>query len=126
MNRVNRYSVGVDGIDPNGNLVKYSDYEELQRKVEALAVEGAGLKSAGNKMFLTAISLMADPDVSVDHARDIKDWEGMKTPATDAALAEVRAQAIDEFGIYHNFSGKLMIQVEAKKYAEKLRKESGQ
>lgn len=99
---------------------------EIQRKVEVLTGENSALKSAGNKMFISAIGLMEDPDIEVDHDRDIKDWEAMKTPATDAALAEIRAQAIDEFGIYHNFSGKLMIQVEAKKYAEKLRKESGQ
>lgn len=62
---VKRYSVGVDGVDPNGNLVKYTDYAALERKlvesqrdfraadatienlqmqVEKLAAENAGLK----------------------------------------------------------------------------------
>jgi len=44
-----------------------------------------------------------------------------ETPATDAYLNSVRADAVDEFGKYHNFSGKLFIQQEAKKYAAKLR-----
>lgn len=48
----------------------------------------------------------------------------LATPATDALLNTVRADAIDEFGRYHNFSGKLLIQDEAKKYAEKLRTET--
>ena len=44
-----------------------------------------------------------------------------ETPATDAFLAEVRAQGVDMFGQYHNFSEKLFIQKEAKKFAAQLR-----
>ena len=33
---VNRYSVGVDGIDPNGNLVRYKDYAELEQRIAEL------------------------------------------------------------------------------------------
>ncbi|KKF68308.1 hypothetical protein [Citrobacter amalonaticus] len=62
-----------------------------------LAAENAGLKASGNKMFLSAVSLMEDPELKIDHARDIKDWERIKTPATDAFLAEVRAQGVEEF-----------------------------
>lgn len=32
---VKRYSVGVDGVDQNGNLVKYSDYQALLDELEA-------------------------------------------------------------------------------------------
>lgn len=46
----------------------------------------------------------------------------VKTPATDVFLAEVRAQGVDMFGRYHNFSEKLFIQKEAKKFAAQLRK----
>ncbi|HDT2137397.1 TPA: hypothetical protein RCG89_004778, partial [Enterobacter roggenkampii] len=45
-----------------------------------------------------------------------------ETPALDAFLAEVRAQGVDMFGQYHNFSEKLFIQKEAKKFADQLRK----
>jgi len=31
---VKRYSVGVDGTDPNGNLVKYEDYAALEQRLE--------------------------------------------------------------------------------------------
>lgn len=30
---VKRYSVGVDGVDQNGNLVKYSDYAALEQRL---------------------------------------------------------------------------------------------
>lgn len=66
-------------------------------KFSALAAENAGLKAAGNKMFLSAISLMEDPELKIDHARDIKDWERIKTPATDAFLSEVRAQGVEMY-----------------------------
>ncbi|GEM_PF-1705886 len=45
-----------------------------------------------------------------------------KTPATDAHQAELRAQGVDMFGQYHNFSEKLLIQKEAQKFAAQLRK----
>ena len=44
-----------------------------------------------------------------------------ETPATDAAIAELRAQGVDEFGIYHNFNDKQNIAAEAKKFAANLR-----
>lgn len=47
-----------------------------------------------------------------------------ETPATDAFLAEVLAQGVDMFGQYHNFSEKLFIQKEAKKFAAQLRQEA--
>lgn len=71
-------------------------YEELEAKCNALAADNAGLKAAGNRMFLSAISLMEDPELKIDHARDIKDWESIKTPATAGFLAEVRASPIPE------------------------------
>lgn len=60
--------------------------------INALAVDNAALKAAGNKMFLSAISLMEDPELKIDHSRDIKDWERNETPATDAALAAIQAR----------------------------------
>lgn len=39
----------------------------------------------------------------------------------DADLREIRAQAVDDFGSYHNFSDKQLIQDEAKKYAAAIR-----
>ena len=48
------------------------------------------------------------------------------TSATDAFLAEVRAQGVEMFGQYHNFSEKLFIQKEAQKFAAQLRKGGNQ
>ncbi|MDK1706828.1 hypothetical protein QOM18_00695 [Serratia marcescens] len=84
----------------HGEFVKFSDYEALkaerdalQKRADALAVENQALKAAGNKMFLSAISLMEDPELKIDHSRDIKDWERNETPATDAALSAIEARA---------------------------------
>ena len=49
-----------------------------------------------------------------------------RTPATDAFMAEVRAQGVEMFGQYHNFSEKLFIQKEAQKFAAQLRKGGNQ
>lgn len=70
-----------------------AERDAQQKRADALAVENAALKQAGNKMFLSAISLMEDPELKIDHSRDIKDWERNETPATDAALAAIREQA---------------------------------
>lgn len=81
----------IDSIKQADSALKLA-----HEKFSALAAENAGLKAAGNKMFLSAISLMEDPELKIDHARDIKDWERIKTPATDAFLAEIRAEARNE------------------------------
>lgn len=70
-----------------------AERDALADRVNALAVENQSLKAAGNKMFLSAISLMEDPELKIDHSRDIKDWERNETPATDAALAAIEARA---------------------------------
>lgn len=74
-----------------------AERDALQKRADALAVENAALKAAGNKMFLSAISLMEDPDLKIDHSRDIKDWERNETPATDAAVREIEARGVEKF-----------------------------
>ncbi|MGQ5784949.1 hypothetical protein ACUNHY_14275 [Serratia sp. IR-2025] len=69
--------------------------KSAEERADALALENQVLKAAGNKMFLSAISLMEDPELKIDHSRDIKDWERNETPATDAALAAVQAQGVE-------------------------------
>ncbi|POT26586.1 hypothetical protein C3433_13395 [Citrobacter freundii] len=58
---------------------------------------------------------------SISHPRALELIKA-ETPASDAFLAEVRAQGVEMFGKYHNFSEKLLIQKEAKKFAAQLRK----
>ncbi|EMN8761943.1 hypothetical protein ROV13_000980 [Serratia marcescens] len=74
-----------------------AERDAQQKRADALAVENAALKQAGNKMFLSAISLMEDPELKIDHSRDIKDWERNETPASDAALAAIQAQGVEKF-----------------------------
>ncbi|WP_320729767.1 hypothetical protein [Enterobacter roggenkampii] len=99
----NKYEDLIKNARMNADCGEHMSPEEVttllnvvETTFAALAAENAGLKAAGNKMFLSAISLMEDPELKIDHARDIKDWERIKTPATDAFLAEVRASAIPE------------------------------
>lgn len=87
----------------HGDYVKDEDYKSLkadrdaqQKRADALAVENAGLKAAGNKMFLSAISLMEDPELRINHLRDVKDWERNETPATDAALAAIEVRGVEK------------------------------
>lgn len=117
---VKRYSVGVDGIDPNGNLVKYEDYAALEARCSALAAENAGLKAALRPSDIPSEWTDAFGDTAVIEHDSTGDnqghsvswsWVGnqeeviksvllavdgsIKTPATDAFLAEARAQGVD-------------------------------
>lgn len=117
---VKRYSVGVDGIDPNGNLVKYEDYAALEARCSALAAENAGLKAALRPSDIPSEWTDAFGDTAVIEHDSTGDnqghsvswsWVGnqeeviksvllavdgsIKTPATDAFLAEVRASGVE-------------------------------
>ncbi|MDJ0023071.1 hypothetical protein QM543_07220 [Pantoea eucrina] len=106
----------------------------LQQKLDAVAAENVALKGFGNKLNdmhnnlngegtgIQGRAEVACQQVALEAA--MEEFDAIKTPATDALLNTVRADAIDEFGRYHNFSGKLLIQQEAKKYAAKLRAET--
>lgn len=80
----------------NESATLKADRDAQQKRADALAVENAGLKAAGNKMFLSAISLMEDPELIINHFRDVKDWERNETPATDAALAAIEARGVEK------------------------------
>ena len=98
-----------------GDMVDYEDYaaleqklaesqrefraadatiENLQMQVEKLAAENVGLKSAIDTTIGWQQS--TDPE-NVESVRMLVD---VKTPATDAFLAEVRAQGVDMFSDY--------------------------
>ncbi|EHL9435091.1 TPA_asm: hypothetical protein G3988_003602 [Salmonella enterica subsp. enterica serovar Newport] len=73
------------------DMVLASDYAELEEKFMALAAENAGLKAAIDSTIGWQQS--TDP-VNVESVRMLVDIE---TPATDAFLAEVRAQGVEMF-----------------------------
>lgn len=73
-------------------------YEELEARCAALAAENAGLKAAAE--FATASDMWEELGGNVMRYQ-YQEWyadklkSAMKTPATDAFLAEVRAQGVD-------------------------------
>ncbi|MCM6993507.1 hypothetical protein [Enterobacter roggenkampii] len=92
---VKRYSVGIDGVDPNGNLVKYTDYAALEARCAALAAENAGLKAAIETHKHGFVRCNFCGDELMCHTDDVCRALD-ETPTTDAFLAEVRASAIPE------------------------------
>ena len=114
-----------------------------ESKCRELAAENAGLKAAFDKpqAYLSwhAIPPTWEDPLPCGEYLDVHDEAGHKnsdgtdcwpifakpeieTPATESFLAEMRAQGVEMFGQYHNFSEKLFIQKESKKFAAQLRK----
>lgn len=81
-------------------------YEELEARCAALAAENAGLKSFGDKLDemhndlngegtgIQGRAEVACQQVALEAV--MEEFDAIKTPATDAFLAEVRAQARNE------------------------------
>ena len=93
------YDVGMTA-HVSGDWVSYSDYATLLKERDALAAENAALKKAAE--FSTA------PDMWIEQADGMLDYrycewyvdvlkDAMETPATDAFLAEMRAQGLEMF-----------------------------
>lgn len=114
---VNRYDL-VGDMDGNCNLnearmehsedgdyVSYEDYAALEAKCAALAAENALLKKSEPAPFSKL--MMEALDVYQAGAEDVPELamlsaykklrDGLKTPATSAFLAEVRAQGVEMF-----------------------------
>ncbi|MFZ5188199.1 hypothetical protein ACOY9H_22290 [Enterobacter hormaechei] len=92
---VKRYSVGVDGVDPNGNLVKYTDYAALEARCAALAAEMSAVEEIHNEaVFITDDHYeQCPPEVQ----KIIRSLAVMQIPAYHAFLAEVRAHGVEMF-----------------------------
>lgn len=88
-----------------GDMVDYEDYAALEARCAALAAENALLKKSEpapfSKLMMEALDVYqagADevPELAMLSAyKKLRD--GLKTPATDAFLAEVRAQGVEMF-----------------------------
>lgn len=93
---VKRYEVnGSSSVfeNENGSLVDYEDYAALEARCTALAAENAGLKEE-----ISNITFMRDDDFfgSTQRAQEVMGrLVNFKAPATDAFLAEVRAQGVE-------------------------------
>ncbi|EMX2208044.1 hypothetical protein AAGT35_003958 [Enterobacter hormaechei] len=97
-------------------------YEELEAKCAALAAENAGLKSAIEKhadSYIMCGYCRTERDGKNDDVCEVLD----STPATEAFLAEVRAQAVEMFAkeMHADISGD-----DARDFAAQLRQEAAQ
>ncbi|EBY8083610.1 hypothetical protein D6P43_12175 [Salmonella enterica subsp. enterica serovar Banana] len=93
------------------DLVLASDYRELEAKCVALAAENAHARERHAFIRALAVSIL-------EHSGGRMDWRGAmadatelcqtvdsvyaKSPATDAFLAEVRAQALEQFAAHQD------------------------
>ncbi|MDU6466774.1 hypothetical protein [Enterobacter hormaechei] len=109
-------------------------YEELEAKCAALAAENAGLKSAHADAIGTITkTINRGSDVYSDTPIKLS----VETPATDAFLAEVRAQGVEMFAANEmewaahwekhgvkdgSVSRCIMVAQDAEKFAAQLRK----
>ena len=100
--KINTYAVNcndawlnTEGDDISGSYVKYKDHQEvvaaLEAKCAALAAENAALKQS-------------EKEFNNFCRQEYYGWEDnfTKTPATDAFLAEVRAQGVEMFAIWND------------------------
>ncbi|ECQ7527227.1 hypothetical protein [Salmonella enterica] len=77
-----------------GDMVDYEDYAALEARCAALAAENAGLKSAIEKhadSYIMCGYCRTERDGKNDDVCEVLD----SIPATDAFLAEVRAQGVE-------------------------------
>ncbi|EAA1523754.1 hypothetical protein DL111_23295 [Salmonella enterica subsp. enterica] len=96
MKEVKIYTIVSDQLSPPitgesfcTDMVRHSDYAELEAKCAAMVAENAELKSALNDIL--------QPDAAVlERNHRVRALDAMETPATDAFLAEVRASARNE------------------------------
>lgn len=124
MKEVKIYTIVSDQLSPPitgesfcTDMVRHSDYADLEEKCAALAAENAGLKK----------SEVEFNEYCRHECEDVGDtWvdDFTETPATDAFLAEVRAQGVEMFS--EKFGGGTllsnMVKEVAADFAAKLRK----
>ncbi|AXO39963.1 hypothetical protein ACJJBL_001556 [Enterobacter hormaechei] len=77
-------------------------YEELEARCAVLAAENAGLKSKAaelvheaSEVYSAYNSTITEPDGDFMDMQTLQEMQCVKTPATDAFLAEVRAQGVE-------------------------------
>lgn len=115
MTQFKTLTIEGSGMVPNGEYVRKEDYAALQQKLDAVLAENVALKSAFNPEVIPEEAVEAFTETAImDHDWDDTgawSWvendtdviravmESLKpgTPATDAILNEVRAEAQREF-----------------------------
>lgn len=108
-----------------GDMVDYEDYAALEARCAALAAENAGLKNQLRELFNSCDTGERRGNGSLSGAA-VPDWCVLEktrqflesAPATDAFLAEVRAQGVEMFAAYCGEENSVFI--EAKAYYRSL------
>lgn len=144
MSEVKRYDMrvsfgGVESYEsPCGDYVDYEDYAALEDKCAALAAENAGLKSGamdeikvinrGGQAYCVKDGFQVNPM----YARGWNDYRAKSlqsdTKATDAFLAEVRAQGVEMAMEHMQSSGSLTFgdcYISLNEFAAQLRESKG-
>ncbi|ENB7664060.1 hypothetical protein ABIN12_002832 [Enterobacter cloacae] len=118
---ITRYWISPNGIaceDESGSFVKYEDYASLEAKYAALAAENSGLKQFPDQI-VGFIGKLGSSEIGSETKEKIEAAaKKIKTPTTDAFLAEVRAQGAEMFAAYCGEENSLF--VEAKAYYRSL------
>lgn len=105
MSEVKRYDISAFGgmsMDEctDGAYVSYEDYAELEAKCAALAAENAGLNDKMNKLLVwpgIEFYSSAWEFCNFDGNDALEFMCDKETPATDAFMAEVRAQGVEMY-----------------------------
>lgn len=92
-----------------GDMVDYEDYAALEARCAALAAENALMEKSEpapfSKLMMEALDIYQAGAEDVPELAMLSAYkklrDGLKTPATDAFLAEVRAQGVDLVCDYH-------------------------
>lgn len=116
MKDIQRYEIAGLGQDhyammpaEDGDSVKYEDHAgivaQLQEQVKELAAENASLKDREKRLLKNIHEDLQDADFHLAQ---------LKTPATDAFIAEIKSQGVEAFiGLIQHLEGML--------YAESLK-----
>lgn len=130
-------------------VVLLSDYEELQRKVEAMAVETQIIREQSEDVYAagynqghlnTVDGIAYTPPVKDEfYERALQVMAEAETPATDAALAEKSNEAVNGFITFLKQRARefpqsvvaesldvIIVNAEQYSHSQQLRKESGQ
>ncbi|EBG5297093.1 hypothetical protein FI178_19440 [Salmonella enterica subsp. enterica] len=104
MKEVKIYTIVSDQLSPPitgesfcTDMVRHSDYADLEEKCAALAAENAAMKSAKEIIRHLNANREEANFCGIDDCHIDDAVEAMLTPATAAFLAEVRAQGVEMF-----------------------------
>ncbi|WP_438436567.1 hypothetical protein [Kluyvera georgiana] len=119
----NKYEDLIKNARMNADCGEHMSPAEVTTLLNVVETTFAAL-AAENAEMRSSIDATIGWQESTDHenVESVRMLFDIKTSDTDAFLAEVRAQGVEMFGQYHNFSEKLFIQKESKKFAAQLRK----